>query len=133
MKIPYPDVPIASEKHIKSENDPNTIKMPCDVKYMSPKKPERPELDQILYVSESGDIQISDKTDNGCISCAELYFPPPPAKNSNESDDVEVAVSYDYSNEDVIVTNGKIYKTCGKCGKLVRVNKFMIGSLHVCA
>jgi hypothetical protein len=135
MKTSYSDTPITPikpENSIKSENDSTLIKMPEQVNYISPKKPERPELDKILYVSESGD-----KTDSGCISCDELYFPPPtinfpPAKNLNESYTVGVDVCDDYSNEDVIVTNGKIYKTCGKCNKLVRVNKFMIGSLHVC-
>lgn len=114
------------------------IKMPEQIKYISPKKPERPKLDEPIYVSESGDIPISKNTNSGSISCDELYFPPPtinfpPAKKINESYSMGVELINDYSTEDVIVTNGKIYKTCGKCGKLVRVNKFMIGSLHVCA
>ena len=32
----------------------------------------------------------------------------------------------------MIVTGGKIYETCGRCGKLVRLNKPIFGSLHVC-
>ena len=35
--------------------------------------------------------------------------------------------------EEAIVTGGKIYMRCPACGKLVRVNKPIIGSLHVCA
>jgi hypothetical protein len=32
----------------------------------------------------------------------------------------------------MIVTNGKIYERCAVCDKLVRLNKFFFGSLHVC-
>ena len=32
----------------------------------------------------------------------------------------------------MIITNGKIYALCGKCGSLVRLNKPLLGSLHIC-
>lgn len=31
-----------------------------------------------------------------------------------------------------LVAGSKIYETCGKCGKLVQINKWLFGSLHVC-
>lgn len=36
-------------------------------------------------------------------------------------------------NPNLIITNGKIYGYCLNCGKLVRINKPIIGSMHVCA
>lgn len=33
----------------------------------------------------------------------------------------------------MIVTGGKIYETCEACGKLVRINKPIFGSLHCCS
>jgi hypothetical protein len=33
----------------------------------------------------------------------------------------------------MIVTHGKIYETCAACGKLVRLNKPVFGSMHLCA
>ncbi len=32
----------------------------------------------------------------------------------------------------MIITNGKIYKWCRDCKKLVRLNKPIFGSLHLC-
>jgi len=32
----------------------------------------------------------------------------------------------------MIIAGGKIYDTCGDCGQLVRVNKPLFGSLHIC-
>lgn len=32
----------------------------------------------------------------------------------------------------MIVTNGKIYDYCSDCGRLVRLNKPILGSLHIC-
>jgi hypothetical protein len=34
---------------------------------------------------------------------------------------------------EVVITNGKLYAKCDKCGKIVRLNKFLFGSLHPCA
>ena len=34
--------------------------------------------------------------------------------------------------DNLIVVRGKIYIVCSDCGKLVQVNKFLFGSLHVC-
>lgn len=36
------------------------------------------------------------------------------------------------SSNEYLVVGGKIYSTCDDCGKLVRVNKPLFGSLHVC-
>ena len=33
----------------------------------------------------------------------------------------------------MIVTHGKLYDFCTACGKLVRINKPIVGSLHVCS
>lgn len=33
----------------------------------------------------------------------------------------------------MIVTGGKIYEWCAQCGRLVRLNKPILGSLHVCS
>lgn len=33
----------------------------------------------------------------------------------------------------IIVAGGKVYERCSACGKIVRVNKPLVGSLHVCA
>lgn len=32
----------------------------------------------------------------------------------------------------MIIAGSKIYETCGKCGQLVCVNKWLFGSLHIC-
>ena len=32
----------------------------------------------------------------------------------------------------MLVTHGKIYDVCLKCGQLVRLNKPFVGSLHIC-
>jgi hypothetical protein len=32
----------------------------------------------------------------------------------------------------LIVAGGKLYAQCPDCGKLVRVNKPILGSLHIC-
>jgi len=32
----------------------------------------------------------------------------------------------------MIVAGNGIYNHCGNCGKLVQVNKFLVGSLHLC-
>lgn len=32
----------------------------------------------------------------------------------------------------VIVVQGKLYATCQTCGSLVRLNKPLLGSLHLC-
>ena len=34
--------------------------------------------------------------------------------------------------KDYIIVGNKIYTTCGICKKLVQVNKFLLGSLHIC-
>jgi len=36
------------------------------------------------------------------------------------------------SKDKMIITNGKIYMECTKCGKLIRTNKPILGSLHIC-
>jgi len=33
----------------------------------------------------------------------------------------------------IITVGNKLYTHCAKCDKLVQLNKFMFGSLHVCA
>ena len=30
------------------------------------------------------------------------------------------------------LSGGKVFERCPKCGQLVRVNKFLFGSLHTC-
>lgn len=32
----------------------------------------------------------------------------------------------------VIVAGGKIYAVCSMCGRLIRINKPIFGSLHIC-
>lgn len=32
----------------------------------------------------------------------------------------------------MIATGGKLFEHCAKCGKMVQLNKFLIGSLHIC-
>lgn len=34
---------------------------------------------------------------------------------------------------DVWLSAGRLFQRCAKCGKIVRVNKPIFGSLHVCA
>ncbi len=36
-------------------------------------------------------------------------------------------------NDGYIVAGKRIYVVCDKCGALVQVNKFLFGSLHICA
>ena len=33
---------------------------------------------------------------------------------------------------DILVASGKIYRVCADCGDLVRVNKPIFGSIHLC-
>ena len=33
---------------------------------------------------------------------------------------------------EILVTNGKIYERCKRCREIVRMNKWLIGSLHLC-
>ena len=42
-----------------TENDSDLIKMPEQLKYISPKKPERPKLDWIIYIGEGEDLAIN--------------------------------------------------------------------------
>lgn len=35
--------------------------------------------------------------------------------------------------DNYIIVGNKIYLTCAGCGKLVRVNKPLLGELHICA
>lgn len=32
----------------------------------------------------------------------------------------------------MIIAGSKIYEYCGVCGELVRINKFILGSIHIC-
>lgn len=36
------------------------------------------------------------------------------------------------NNKDTIITGGKIYKRCIYCNKLVRINKPIVGAMHIC-
>ena len=33
---------------------------------------------------------------------------------------------------EIVLSGGKLYGLCPKCGKLVRINKPLLGSLHLC-
>ncbi len=33
----------------------------------------------------------------------------------------------------MIATNGKLYDVCGDCGRIVRINKPLLGSWHLCS
>mgnify|MGYP007134671691 CR=1 FL=1 len=33
----------------------------------------------------------------------------------------------------MIIAGNKIYEKCGYCGRMVQLNKFLFGSLHICA
>ncbi len=35
--------------------------------------------------------------------------------------------------DDTIISGGKIFRRCGGCRQWVQMNKFLIGSLHVCS
>lgn len=35
--------------------------------------------------------------------------------------------------QNLIIAGNKIYAFCGECGSLVRVNKPIVGSLHLCS
>lgn len=32
----------------------------------------------------------------------------------------------------MIISNGKIYEVCDACGEIVRTNKPLLGSVHIC-
>ncbi len=34
--------------------------------------------------------------------------------------------------KEMIIVGNRIYERCGICGKLVQVNKFLLGSFHLC-
>lgn len=36
------------------------------------------------------------------------------------------------SNKNIITAGNGLYSTCSKCGKIVKLNKFLFGSLHIC-
>lgn len=33
----------------------------------------------------------------------------------------------------MIIVGNKIYETCPGCGQLIQINKWLLGSLHICA
>ena len=33
----------------------------------------------------------------------------------------------------MIISNGKIFDVCFSCGEIIQLNKFLFGSLHICA
>ena len=41
-------------------------------------------------------------------------------------------LEWEHIKKNVIIVGGKIYARCSACGKIVRINKPIIGDIHVC-